>query len=55
MIAPPMGLSLQRPLRVHVLGSSASVLVQPEHGPRDGGTYGEQLVPLLAQRAPRPW
>lgn len=50
MIAPPTGLSLQRPLRVHVLGSSTSVLVQPEHGPRDGGTYGEQLIPLLAQR-----
>lgn len=48
MIAPPTALSLERPLRVHVLGSSASVMVQPEHGPRDGGTYGEQLVPLLA-------
>ena len=47
MITPPTHLDLTRPLRVHVLGSSASVLVEPEHGPRDGGTYGEQLVPLL--------
>lgn len=49
-IAPPSRLGPARPLRVHVLGSSASVLVQPQHGPRDGGTYGEQLVPLLAGR-----
>lgn len=51
MIEPPTRLSLERPLRVHVLGSSASVLVQPDHGPRDAGTYGEQLVPLLAGRS----
>jgi lysophospholipase L1-like esterase len=50
VIAPPTGIGPDRPLRVHVLGSSASVLVEPEHGPRDGGTYGEQLVPLLADR-----
>ncbi|MCW2600405.1 MAG: hypothetical protein JWM02_2234 [Frankiales bacterium] len=50
MIAPPTRLGPGRPLRVHVLGSSASVLVEPRHGPRDGGTYGEQLVPLLAER-----
>ena len=50
MIAPPTGLSPERPLRVHVLGSSAAVLVAPDHGPRDGGTYGEQLGPLLTGR-----
>lgn len=50
MIAPPTQLSAVRPLRVHVLGSSASVLVEPQHGPRDGGTYGEQLAALLTAR-----
>lgn len=50
MISPPTGLGPGRPLRVHVLGSSCAVLVEPEHGPRDCGTYGEQLVPLLAAR-----
>ena len=50
MISPPTQLSLQRPLRVHVLGSSASVMVQPEHGARDAGTYGEQRHELLAAR-----
>ncbi len=50
MISPPTALSATRPLRVHVLGSSASVLVEPEHGPRDGGTYGEQLASLLSDR-----
>lgn len=50
MIAPPTGLGPARPLRVHVLGNSAAVMVEPEHGPRDGGVYGEQLVPLLATR-----
>ena len=53
MITPPTVLSAVRPLRVHVLGSSASVLVEPAHGPRDGGTYGEQLAALLtAQGVP---
>ncbi|MCW2672829.1 MAG: hypothetical protein JWP14_1418 [Frankiales bacterium] len=47
VVAPPTRLGLQRPLRIHVLGSSASVLVEPSHGPRDGGTYGEQLAVLL--------
>lgn len=47
MIAPPTRVGPLRPLRVHVLGSSVSVLVEPEHGPRDGGTYGEQLADLL--------
>lgn len=37
-------------LKVHVLGSSAAVLVEPQHGPRDGGTYGEQLARLLTER-----
>ena len=50
MISPPSQLSAVRPLKVHVLGSSASVLVEPEHGPRDGGTYGEQLAVLLTGR-----
>jgi lysophospholipase L1-like esterase len=35
-------------LRVHVIGSSVAVMVQPLHGPRDGGTYGEQLQVLLS-------
>lgn len=48
MISPPTNLGPGRPLRVHVLGSSAAVLVEPDHGPRDGGTYGEQLRDLLA-------
>lgn len=47
VIAAPTQLSRDRPLRVHVLGSSASVLVEPHHGPRDGGTYGEQLAARL--------
>ncbi|MDP9182978.1 MAG: SGNH/GDSL hydrolase family protein [Actinomycetota bacterium] len=47
MISPPTELSRDRPLRVHVLGSSAAVLVEPEHGPRNAGTYGEQLRDLL--------
>lgn len=50
MITPPTGLGPARPLRVHVVGNSAAVMVEPEHGPRDGGVYGEQLVPLLARR-----
>jgi hypothetical protein len=49
-IAPPTRIGPLRPLRVHVLGSSASVLVEPSHGPRDGGTYGEQLAGLLTDR-----
>ena len=48
MIAAPTRLGPERPLRIHVFGSSTSVLVEPQHGPRDAGTYGEQLVPLLA-------
>lgn len=47
MITPPTSLSPVRPLRVHVLGSSASVLVEPAHGPRDGGPYGAQLAARL--------
>jgi lysophospholipase L1-like esterase len=50
VIAPPTALGSQRPLRVHVVGNSCAVLVEPEHGPRDGGTYGEQLGPMLAGR-----
>lgn len=50
MISPPTSITAGRPLKVHVLGSSASVLVEPEHGPRDGGTYGEQLAVLLTDR-----
>lgn len=48
VVIPPTRIDQDRPLRVHVLGSSAAVLVEPEHGPRDGGTYGEQLRDLLA-------
>jgi lysophospholipase L1-like esterase len=48
VISPPQYLGPLRPLRVHVLGNSTAVLVQPEHGPRDGGTYGEQLAVLLS-------
>ena len=48
VISPPTALGPGRPLRVHVLGSSAAVLVEPQHGPRDAGTYGEQLRDLLA-------
>jgi hypothetical protein len=48
--APPTRVDRDRPLRVHIIGSSAAVMVQPLHGPRDGGTYGEQLVPMLADR-----
>lgn len=47
MITAPTTVGPLRPLKVHVLGSSASVLVEPEHGPRDGGTYGEQLAARL--------
>lgn len=47
-IRPPTRVDDHRPLRVHVIGSSAAVLVEPQHGPRDGGTYGEQLGPMLA-------
>jgi hypothetical protein len=36
-----------RPLKVHVVGSSVSMFVEPAHGPRDGGTYGEQLAAML--------
>lgn len=50
MITPPKHIAITRPLRVHVLGSSAAVMVEPEHGPRDGGTYGEQLGPLLHEQ-----
>jgi len=50
VVAPPTRVGPLRPLRVHVLGSSASVLVEPHHGPRDGGTYGEQLADLLTDR-----
>lgn len=50
MISPPTQLSTVRPLKVHVLGSSVSVLVEPQHGPRDGGTYAEQLAVLLTER-----
>lgn len=50
LIGPPTRLGPLRPLRVHVLGSSASVLVEPHHGPRDAGTYGEQLAVLLSDR-----
>jgi lysophospholipase L1-like esterase len=50
VISPPTALGPLRPLRVHVLGSSAAVLVEPRHGPRDGGTYGEQLAGLLHAR-----
>jgi lysophospholipase L1-like esterase len=39
-----------RPLKVHVLGSSAAVFVEPAHGNRDdGGTYGEQLAQHLTE------
>lgn len=48
-IRPPTRVDDHRPLRVHVIGSSAAVLVEPQHGPRDGGTYGEQLGPLLSR------
>ncbi|MCW2779401.1 MAG: hypothetical protein JWN17_3126 [Frankiales bacterium] len=50
MIAAPTRLGPDRPLRVHVVGSSAAVLVEPQHGPRDGGTYGEQLAGVLGGR-----
>lgn len=48
MITPPTGIGPTRPLRVHVVGSSVAVMVEPEHGPRDGGVYGEQLLEILA-------
>ncbi|MGB8651108.1 MAG: hypothetical protein WCD35_10655 [Mycobacteriales bacterium] len=50
MIIRPTGIGPARPLRVHVLGNSTAAMVEPEHGPRDGGVYGEQLVRLLAER-----
>lgn len=50
LVAPPTRVDATRPLRVHVLGSSAAVLVEPHHGPRDGGTYGTQLAGLLTSR-----
>ena len=50
VISPPTRLGTDRPLRVHVVGNSASYLVEPTHGPRDGGSYGEQLVSLLGDR-----
>lgn len=46
-VMPPRGIGPHRPLRVHVVGSSAAMMVEPEHGPRDGGTYGEQLAVVL--------
>lgn len=49
LVAPPTEIGPQRPLRVHVVGSSAAVMVEPVHGPRDGGSYGEQLAVLLSQ------
>lgn len=49
LVTPPSDLGPHRPLRVHVVGSSAAVMVEPAHGPRDGGTYGEQLAVLLGQ------
>lgn len=48
LVGPPTELGPERPLRVHVVGNSAAVMVVPHHGPRDGGNYGEQLGPLLA-------
>ena len=50
MISPPTRLGLDRPLRVHVVGHSASFMVEPQHGPRDLGSYGEQLVPLMGDQ-----
>ena len=48
-IVPPTEIAPYRPLRVHVVGSSAAVMVEPVHGPRDQGTYGEQLAVLLGR------
>jgi lysophospholipase L1-like esterase len=49
VVTPPADISTARPLHVHVVGNSASYLVEPQHGPRTGGgNYGEQLVELLA-------
>lgn len=48
LVAPPSRIDRDRPLRVHIVGSSVAVMVEPRHGPRDGGTYGEQLAPILA-------
>lgn len=48
LVGPPTGVGPGRPLRVHVVGNSAAVMVVPEHGDRDGGNYGELLGPLLA-------
>jgi hypothetical protein len=50
VITPPTRLGADRPLRVHVAGHSASFMVEPTHGPRDLGNYGQQLVPLLGDR-----
>jgi hypothetical protein len=50
VISPPTRLGPHRPLRVHVVGNSASFLVEPTHGPRDLGTYGEQLEWLLGEQ-----
>lgn len=47
-IAAPTRIDRDRPLRVHVIGNSCAVMVEPVHGPRDGGTYGEQLGSMLA-------
>jgi hypothetical protein len=47
VISPPTTLSPVRPLKVHVVGSSVSMFVEPAHGPRDAGTYGEQLAYIL--------
>ena len=49
LVVPPTGVGPDRPLRVHVVGSSAAVMVAPAHGPRDGGNYGEQLAVLLSR------
>lgn len=49
MISPPTAISPVRPLKVHVVGSSVSVFVEPRHGARDAGTYGEQLAYLLTE------
>jgi hypothetical protein len=48
LVTPPSRVDRDRPLRLHVIGSSVAVMVAPSHGPRDEGTYGEQLVAMLA-------
>jgi hypothetical protein len=50
VIVPPTRLGPNRPLRVHVVGNSTAVLVEPTHGPRDLGTYGEQLPTILGEQ-----